>query len=237
MNNIEICLTPKLFQQYTVDDKIVVIVDILRATTIITTLFHNGLNKLIPVKSLDEAKEYKKNGFLVAAERNGKKVDFADFGNSPFEFTTDKIKDKTLVYSSTNGTNTINIAKQAEQVIIASFLNLSSVSEFLEKQDKDILILCSGWMGDFCTEDFLFAGALSTLLMNTNKFSFNSDSVQVSIDLWNMANQNLSDYIKTIHQYKRLVDFGFQEIVKYCFKIDITKVIPVLDNDYLVELQ
>lgn len=237
MNNIEICLTPKLFHQYKVDDKIVVIVDILRATTIITTLFHNGLSKLIPVKNLDEAKEYKQNGFLVAAERNGKKVDFADFGNSPFEFTSEKIKDKTLVYSSTNGTNTINIAKQANQVIIGSFLNLSGISEFLGKQNKDIIILCSGWMGDFCIEDFLFAGALSKLLTNTNKFSFNSDSVQASIDLWNLANQNLSDYIKTIHQYKRLVNFGFQEIVEYCFKIDNTKVIPVLENDYLVDLQ
>lgn len=237
MKQIDICITPDLFDRYNVDNKIVVIVDILRATTIITTLFHNGLNRLIPVKSLDEAKEYKMNGYLVAAERNGKKVDFADFGNSPFEFTSEKIKDKTLVYSSTNGTNTINIAKNAEQVIIASFLNLSSISQYLEKQDRDILILCSGWMGDFCTEDFLFAGALSKLLMNTNKFSFNSDSVQVSIDLWNMAGKNLSDYIKTMHQYKRLVNFGFREIVEYCFKIDTAKVIPVLKNDYLTELQ
>lgn len=142
-----------------------------------------------------------------------------------------------MVYSSTNGTNTINIAKNAERVIIASFLNLTSVSEFLINQNKDVLILCSGWMGDFCTEDFLFAGALSKVLINTNKFNFKSDAVQVSMDIWNEANTNLSEYIKKMYQYKRLLKFGFKEIVEYCFKIDITKVIPVLENDYLVELQ
>ena len=127
MRKIEVCLTPDLFDKYTTDNKIVVVVDILRATTIITTMFENGLNKLIPVKSLDDAKSYKENDFLVAAERNGKKVDFADFGNSPFEFTPQNIKDKTIVYSTTNGTNTINIAKKANQIIIASFLNLSAI--------------------------------------------------------------------------------------------------------------
>ena len=237
MNKIEICLTPKLFDQYNVGDKIVVIVDILRATTIIITMFHSGLGKLIPVKSLEEAKAYKMNGYLVAAERDGKKVDFADFGNSPFEFTPNKIKDRTLVYSSTNGTNTINLAKKSNQVIIASFLNLSSVAKYLKDQNKDILILCSGWMDDFCSEDFLFAGALSQMLLVSDRFNFESDSVQASIDLWDFANNNLSNYIKTIHQYKRLVKFGFKEIVEYCFRLDLTKVIPVLEKDYLIELQ
>ncbi len=237
MNNIEICLTPKLFDQYNVDNKIVVIVDILRATTIITAMFHHGLNKLIPVKNLDEAKDHKKSGYLVAAEINGKKVDFADFGNSPFEFTPDKIKGKTLVYSSTNGTNTIHLAKKAEQVIIASFLNLSSIANYLKNQNKDVFILCSGWMGDYCTEDYLFAGALSQNLVASERFTFESDAVQNAIELWNIASDDLLSYIQKLQQYKRLLKFGFKEIVEYCFKLDLTKAIPVLEKDYIVELQ
>ena len=128
-------------------------------------MFHNGLKKLIPVKCLEEARNYKENGYLVAAERNGKKVDFADFGNSPFEFTSEKVHGKTLVYSTTNGTNTINTASISELVVIASFLNLTSVASFLKNQQKDILILCSGWEGNYCSEDSLFAADTRTSVM------------------------------------------------------------------------
>lgn len=235
MNTIEVCLSPKLFDNYSVENKIVVIVDILRATTIITTMFQNGLSKLIPVKTLDEAKDLKKKGFLVAAEREGKKLDFADFDNSPFSFTKDKIQGKTIVYSTTNGTNTINLATDSDLVIIASFLNLTAISNYLINQQKDILIICSGWQGDYCTEDALFAGALSERLL-LNKFTSSSDSVNSSIDLWKLAKKDLTEYIKNIYQYKRLVSLGLENIINYCFKMDITKVVPMLENHYIIDL-
>lgn len=237
MNNIEVCITPKLFDQYSLSNKIVVIVDVLRATTIITTMFHQGLKKLIPVKDLDEAKKYKEKGYLISAERNGKKIDFADFGNSPFDYTPENIKDRTLVYSTTNGTNTINIAKKSEMVLIASFLNFTSIADYLISQKKDVLILCSGWKGDFCTEDFLFAGALSEKLILSKNYFTESDSVLSSIDIWNLSKTDLLKYIKNIFQYKRLIDFGFKDIVNYCFQIDITDVIPVLKEDYIIDLK
>lgn len=237
MNNIEICLAPKLIDNYRLDNKTIVIVDILRATTIITTLFENGLAKLIPVKSLEEAEKYKKQGFLVAAERNGKKVDFADFANSPFEFTPDRVENETLVYSTTNGTNTINLVRNADEVIIASFLNLGSVVEHLVKQNKDVLIVCSGWMHDFCTEDFLFSGALTEKLIRKNNFSYDSDQAQSALDLWRIAKDDLSKYIKKLFQYKRLMQFGFKEIIDYCFQFDLSEVLPVLEENYIIDLK
>ena len=235
MNTIEVCLSPKLFDNYSVENKIVVVVDILRATTIITTMIENGVEKIIPVKTLDEAKELKEKGFLVAAERDGKKVDFADFDNSPYTFIPEKIGGKTLVYSTTNGTNTINLAKKAESVILTSFLNLTAVSKYLINQNKDILILCSGWQGDYCTEDSLFAGALSEKLLQ-NDFTSNNDSVNSSIDLWKLAKEDLPEYIKKIFQYKRLVNLGLKDIIDYCFKMDVSKAIPILQDDYIVDL-
>ena len=237
MNNIEICLTPKLIDNYRLDNKIIVIVDILRATTIITTLFENGLAKLIPVNSLEEAEKYKEQGFLVAAERDGRKVDFADFGNSPFEFTPDRVEKETLVYSTTNGTNTINLVRNADEVIIASFLNLRSVVEYVVKQNKDVLILCSGWMQDFCTEDFLFSGALTEKLIIKNNFSYDSDQVQSALDLWRIAKDDLSKYIKKLFQYKRLMKFGFKEIIDYCFQFDLSEVLPVVKENYITDLK
>jgi 2-phosphosulfolactate phosphatase len=234
MNKIEVCLTPELFNKYSTNNKIVVIVDILRATSIITTMFHNGLEKLIPANSLEEAKQYKKEGYLVAAERNGKKVDFADFGNSPFEFTHEKINNETLVYSTTNGTNTINLASKSGIVIIASFLNLTSVSNYLINQQKDVLILCSGWEGNYCIEDSLFAGALVEKLLNSKEYIINCDSGISSLDLWLIAKIDIHKYIKRIFQYDRLVKLGLKNIIKYCFSIDITKELPIVENYYLV---
>lgn len=237
MNKIEVCLTPELFHKFSTENKIVVIVDILRATSIITTMFHNGLKKLIPVNSLEEAKKYKDNGYLVAAERNGKKVDFADFGNSPFEFTSENILGKTLVYSTTNGTNTINIASKSKSVLIASFLNLTSVSNYLRSQQKDVLILCSGWKGNYCIEDSLFAGALTEKLLICKKFITNCDSVTSSVDLWNIAKVDIHQYIKRIYQYNRLTSLGMKQVVNYCFRIDLTEVLPVLRKKYLINLK
>lgn len=236
MKTIEVCFTPDLLDKYDLKSKMVVVIDILRATTIITTMFKNGLNKLIPVSGLNEAKEYKEKGFLVAAERNGKKVDFADFNNSPYVFTEDKISGKTLVYSSTNGTNSINSVKTAENVIIASFLNMSAVADYINEKNKNILLLCSGWKGNFCSEDAIFAGALSEKLLITNHFSTNCDSALASLDLWSIAKKDILAYIKTIYQYQRLSNFGLSNIIDYyCFKIDTTNVIPLLKNGYLVE--
>jgi len=236
MNTIEICLAPKLFENYSVENKIVVVVDILRATTIITTMFHNGLAKLIPVRTLEEAKQFKSEGFLVAAERDGKKVDFADFDNSPYTFTPDKIGGETLVYSTTNGTNTINLIKGADQVIIASFLNLVSIINYLTQQKKDVLILCSGWQGDYCTEDALFAGALSEKLIEF-EFRTNSDSVNLCLELWNNAKNDLLNSIKDTFQYKRLVGLGLEKVIDYCFNQDISDVIPTLQKDYIIDIK
>ena len=236
MNKIEVCLAPKLFDNYSIENKIVVVVDILRATSIITTMFQNGLAKLIPVSTIEEAKQLKDEGCLVAAERGGKKLDFADFDNSPYTFTKEKIQGKTIVYSTTNGTNTINLAKDCEKVILASFLNLSSVSNYLINQKNDVLILCSGWQGDYCTEDTLFAGALSEKLLQSN-YTSNNDSVNTSLDLWKLAKKDLSEYVKKINQYKRLVSLGMKKIVSYCFKIDTTDVIPILKNHYIIDLK
>ncbi|MBU8893140.1 MAG: 2-phosphosulfolactate phosphatase [Bacteroidales bacterium] len=237
MHKIEVCLSPELFNKYSSDNKIVVIVDILRATTIITTMFHYGLEKLISVKNLNDALEYKEKGFLVAAERNGKKVDFADFSNSPFDYSTENIRNKTLVYSTTNGTYSINIAKKSETVIIASFLNLTSVVSYLLNQKKDVLILCSGWKGDFCIEDSLFAGALSEKLILSKHYTTESDSALSSIDLWNVAKIDLLKYIKKIFQYKRLTNFELGDTINYCFQTDTTTVIPIFKDNYILDLK
>lgn len=234
MNTIEVCIVPSLLNSLNSKEKAIVIVDIFRATSIICTLFMNGASKVIPVESLEIAKDYKDKGFLVAAERNGKKIDFADFGNSPFEFTPEKIKDKTIVYSTTNGTQTINMCKENEVVLIASFLNLTAVTDYLLKLKKDILILCSGWEGDLCLEDIVFAGVLIENLNRANVFNLYNDAAIASVDHWNLAKRNLKGYLEKSFQYNRLVRLGMTEIIEYCITLNITHLIPFFKSNSLI---
>ncbi len=236
MPRLEVAFSPAIFEHFDSQGKIVVVVDILRATSVICTMFHNGVKEIIPVRDLAEAQEYKKKGFLVVAERNGQKLDFADFGNSPYYFTPEVIAGKTVVYSTTNGTNAITVGKSAQEVIIASFLNLSAIQGYLQARATDALIMCAGWKGKFCLEDTLFAGALSQNLIQTGRFETICDSTNAAMDLWNVARNDLSTYIEKVAQRHRLKKLGLDDVIGYCFTSDVTDVIPVLNNDRLVSL-
>src|SRR5687767_10951844 len=129
--NIEVCYTPQAYALFHNPNAIVVIVDILRATSAITTAFYHGVAKMIPVAGIEEAKKYKKEGYMVAAERNGELVEGFDLGNSPFGYMNSKVKGKTIAISTTNGTQAIEAARGADRIIIVSFLNLDVVIDYL----------------------------------------------------------------------------------------------------------
>src|SRR6266542_5954411 len=108
--SVEVSFTPASFDCFRNPRAVVVVVDVLRATSAICAAFMNGVDKIIPVGTVEEARAYKQKGFLVAAERDGLVLDFADFGNSPYNFTPERVKGKTIVYSTTNGTQAIQMA-------------------------------------------------------------------------------------------------------------------------------
>lgn len=234
MNKIEVCFSPSVFSHFDSTNKIVVVVDILRATSVICTMFKNGVKEIIPVRDVEEARAYKEKGFLVVAERNGEKLDFADFGNSPFYFTPETVDGKTIVYSTTNGTNAITVGKDASVVTIGSFLNFSAVVKYLSAQQKDILVLCAGWKGKFCLEDTLFAGALSNKLMQSGLFDTKCDSVYAAIDLWDAAKDTMDTYIEKVAQKHRLKKLGLDNVIGYCFSFDQTDKVPILEGNRLV---
>ncbi len=237
MNLIEVSFSTDLFKHYDCKGKTVVVVDVLRATSVICTMFHNGVKEIIPVRSVDEAQNYKEKGFMVVAERDGKKLDFADFGNSPFYFTKEVVSGKTIVYSTTNGTNAITIGKEADQVIIGSFLNISAVTNYLLGQGKDVIILCSGWKGKFCIEDSLLAGLLSKNFLDSKIFTTKCDSVYAAIDMWSIAKDDLNTYIEKAAQKHRLKKLGLDDVIGYCLTLDITSIVPILNGDRIISIK
>lgn len=234
MKNIEICFTPALYNLYHNPESNVVVIDIMRATTSICAAIAAGANGIIPVGSVEDAKKMKEAGYILAAERNGIVLDFADFGNSPNLFTPERVGGKTIAYSTTNGTQAIKMAKGAKNVIIGAFVNLSRVVEFLISDDSDIVILCSGWKNKFNIEDSLCAGAMATKLIESGKFSTICDATNASIDLWNIARTDLMKYIEKAAHRHRLRGIVTDEVVEYCHTTDIVNVLPVYKNGELI---
>jgi len=232
---LETCFSPALFEAEAHVDSIVVILDIFRASSAICTAIANGVASIIPVSGIEEAREYKSKGYLVAAERDGFVLDFADFGNSPFNFTKEKVVGKTIVYSTTNGTGLINLASASYLTVIGSFLNISALAAWLIKQDRNVLLFCAGWKNRFNIEDTLCAGAIADILMKSSLFDSVCDSTFASIDLWSAARNDLMGYIEKAAQRKRLRDKKLDDCVEFCLTPDFTDKIPVLKNGVLVD--
>jgi 2-phosphosulfolactate phosphatase len=189
------------------------------------------------VATLDEAKVMKEQGHLVASELDGKKLDFADFGNSAFNFSREAIGGQTLVYCTTNGTKALDIAKNAEKIAMGAFINLTSLTGWLINQDKNVVILCSGWKNKFCLEDTIFAGALTKELLASHKFTTQCDSAAAAIDLWRLARPDILGYIEKAAHRHRLKKLELDDVIPYSFAIDSTTVVPVYKDGEILDDQ
>ena len=233
--NIEVCFSPLSYPLFHNDAAIVVVIDILRASSAITTAFYNGVGKMIPVATLEEAQKFKEKGYLVAAERNAEIVPGFDLGNSPFGYMSSKLKGKTIAITTSNGTKAIDVARKASKVVIGSFLNFDLMVEYLKKEKKDVLFLCSGWKNKFNLEDALYAGAVSQALIY--KYGFNSvcDSAIASMELYKLAKHDLYGFLGNSSHRNRLAKLDLERDIKYCLTPNQCPVIPVLEGDYLVK--
>lgn len=234
--SIEVCLTPALLDLYSIEDRIVVVIDVLRATSSMVYGIDNGASAIIPVAQVEDCLNYADKGFLLAAERNGEVVEGYDFGNSPFSYSQEKVNGKTIVLTTTNGTKALHLArKRAHQVVIGSFLNLEALCNWLRVQDKGVLLLCAGWKDKFNLEDTLFAGAVVRELRKD--FTHFDDSCVAAEDLYELAKDDLRSYLHKSSHSHRLAELNIEEDVKFCLQLNICQAIPVLIGDALVALK
>lgn len=233
MRKVEVCFSPALYGDYENREATVVVTDILRASSAIVTAFMNGVERIIPVGTLEEAYAYKKQGYMVAAERDGIVRDFADFGNSPYNFSPENVRGKEIVYSTTNGTHAIHLASSGHEVLIGAYLNISALADYVIDSKRDLLILCAGWKNKFNLEDSLFAGALAKQVLQNDGFSTICDSTNGAMDLYDLAKDNMMGYIEKVAQRHRLRKNGLDDVIGYCHEIDKTHLIPIFKNNSL----
>ena len=234
--NIEVCYTPQAYTLFHKDDAIVVVIDVFRATSAIVTAFYNGVSKMIPVATVEEAKEYQSNGYLAAAERDGEIIEGFEFGNSPFGYMNNKIKGKIIAISTTNGTQAIEVSRKASKILIGSFLNLDVLCDYLLNQKKDVILVCAGWKNKFNLEDTVFAGAVISKLSAGTDCQITCDSAIASQHLYNLAKDDLYEFLSNSSHRNRLAKLDLERDIKYCLTINQCPIIPVMEGKYLVKL-
>jgi 2-phosphosulfolactate phosphatase len=230
-------LSPALLHLYNVRECIVVVIDILRATSTIATALNNGAKEVIPVDSVEKCIRLgKEMACITAGERDGKIAEGLQYGNSSFEYPREFVQGKILVLTTTNGTKLLHmaVAKGATEIITGSFLNFSAVCDHLVENKKNVILACAGWKDKINIEDTLFAGAVIQKLKD--HFEINCDTSNMAACLYEQAQHDLFEFLKNNNasHYHRLMDFGLEKDIRHCLTLDIANVLPYYINERLV---
>lgn len=231
-------LSPALLHLYDVSSSIVVIIDVLRATSTIATVLYNGAKNIIPVDSVAECIRIGKQiEGITAGERDGHIAEGLLYGNSPFEYPAEFIKGKTLVLTTTNGTKLLHMAieKGAKAIITGSFPNLSAVCDYLVARQMPVILGCAAWKDRLNIEDTLFAGAVLSRIKD--HFHINCDSSQIAENMYNDAKEDLYEFMrrKNASHFLRLSRFGLEKDIRYCLSTDSANVLCMYEGGKLVK--
>ena len=232
-------LSPALLHLYDLNHAIVVIIDVLRATSTIATALHNGAKCVIPVDSVAKCIELGRQiDGITAGERDGMIAEGLEHGNSPFEYPREFIYNRTLVLTTINGTKLLHMAldRGAGQIITGSFPNLSAVRDYLIAQNQPVVLGCAAWKDRVNLEDMLFAGAVINQVKN--QFVINCDSSQIAESVYLEAKNDLFGFMgdKNASHYHRLMGYGLEKDIRYCLTPDAANVLPVYENGKLIVL-
>lgn len=236
--NLQVYFLPSTLQPENLVDRVVIVVDILRATTTIAAALNAGASCIVPCPSIELARQtHDQLGdcSVMGGERHGKRIDGFHCGNSPLEYTPDVIKDKTLILTTTNGTVAMEKCRQAKRILMGSFVNLAAVINEVWAEEK-ITVLCSGTDGFVTSEDVLFAGALVERIdKNVPEVSID-DGAQTALNHWLLVQKRISredfelaDFMRTARGGKNLVRIGLDSDIQFCAQIDTIQNVPVLD--------
>ncbi|MCE6988224.1 2-phosphosulfolactate phosphatase [Dyadobacter sp. CY323] len=235
MKQLDVCLTPDLLHLHKLDNSIVVVADIFRATSCMVTGLAYGVKSITPVATVEECKFLQDKGFIAAAERDARKVEGFDLDNSPFSYMNERLIGSQIAMTTTNGTLSISKAKtSAVKVMIGAFLNLGALANQLKSEQYDILVLCAGWKGRPNLEDTLFAGALADSLKD--EFMLPEDGTLMAQRLYLQSKNNLLASVSNSSHVRRLQRLGIQKDISYCLQTDLYDVVPVLRGSTLVAM-
>lgn len=234
MPKVHVCLSPALISLFDLSEKRVVVTDVLRATSAMVTGLAHGVACIRPVTTADEAKRWEELGYHGAAERDGKVVEGFSFGNSPFAYMGEAVKNQKIALTTTNGTKAIHLSEGAKEILAAGFVNLSATVNYCTQFEEDVLVHCAGWKDQFNMEDTLFAGAM-VFHLEKKGFRCADDAGLAAKMLYEQTRNDLFGFLKNSSHYHRLARLGIEKDIEYCLKEDVIQVVGVIRDGELVK--
>jgi 2-phosphosulfolactate phosphatase len=212
-------------------DQEVVVIDVLRATSVIVHALSQGAKEILPVATIKEAfqkmKTFPPGSTLLGGERGSQKIKGFDLGNSPKEYVGAKVKGKKLILTTTNGTKAFHLVSSGKEILVGSFFNIGVIAQICIELGRDLLIFTSGDEGSFSLEDSICGGMLIELIAKKGKKPISltdaSNSAQI---LYQRFKDNLLEAFYLSHHGKELIKRGFGDDLVYCAQIDMTNIVP-----------
>lgn len=236
---IDVVISADYINKEALKGKVAVVIDILRATSVMTTALGNGAKCIIPTLTVEEAFEKKKElggKALLGGERQAKRIDGFDFSNSPLEFTRENVEGKTIIMSTTNGTRALTLSSDADTILIAAMLNAKAIAKKLIKINKDIIIINAGTNGAFSIDDFICGGYIISEIEKSTSCDL-TDIAKVAKDIYD-ENSDVKEYIKNATHYEVLKSLNLEADIEYCCKKDLFELVAIFkDNKIEISLK
>lgn len=227
---IDVVISADHINEESLKGKTSVVIDMLRATSVITTALGNGAKKVIPITSVEDSfatkEKLKESGIeaLIGGERKAMKIDGFNMTNSPLEYTKEKVFDKDIILSTTNGTRAINLCLLSDEIYIGAFLNGGFLAEHLSKSNKDIVIVNSGTNGEMSLDDFICSGYVISEILKYNEFELTDISKLAKMTY--ESNEDIYKYISNAKHYNVLKNLNLEDDMEFCCQKNIFDVIP-----------
>lgn len=218
-SDIHITLTAGDIREEALRGRIAVVIDVLRATSVIITALANGARWVQTVASIEEAMRLRSAGVLLGGERHAMPIAGFDLSNSPVEYAAGKVKDKGIVLTTTNGTLALSRCGSADEVLVGAFINHTAVTGYLSGRGQAVELICAGTNGKFSLDDFLCAGSICSTLRQSGKFEFD-DLGRLAIQTWNQGKSDIHAALSGTTHYSVLQSKGLNVDLDWCLRMD-----------------
>jgi len=213
-------------------DRVVVVIDVLRATSVMVHAMSEGALEIIPVttveEALDMAKGFPRSSIVLGGERGSKKIPGFDLGNSPKEYVTETVSGKKLILTTTNGTKAFHLVSLGKEILVGSFFNIGAIAKRCLELDRNLLIFPSGDERNFSLEDTICGGMLIELITKKRRKPISlTDASQCAQILYKRFEEDLLEAFYLSHHGKELIHRGFRDDLVYCARVDTTNIVPV----------
>lgn len=221
------------------ENKIAVVIDMFRATSVIVTALNNGCEEVIPFLTIEEtlesSEELKREEYILGGERRAVKIDGFDLSNSPLEYTKEVVEDKKVLITTTNGTRTLTKSNSAKRIIIAAMINAKAVADKLLEINEDVVIINAGTNGNFSMDDYICSGyIINEMLKVDNQIELTDISKTANMIYEN--NSDIISYVKEATHYSVMKSLELDNDIEYCMKKSIVNNVPEYKDGKIVNM-